>query len=91
MRTRVAAPLAANNLQLLAKGLTHVSTLSPDPTWTAWPTYALAGAAAAKNGNVAEARKACGGCHSTYRAEYRKRFRPRPIGPSDADSTSSHR
>ncbi len=79
MRLQVAAPLAQKDLTTLAASLDRAATLLPDATWTTWPAFAKAGADAARSGKIDEVRKACKGCHDTWRAKYRKDFRPRPL------------
>lgn len=79
MRQRIAGPLASNDMASLAAGLDAAARFSPDPAWTQWARYANEGAAAARQGDVATARRACKACHGHYRAEYRARYRDRPL------------
>ena len=79
MRANVATPLASNDTAALAKGLEKAASLSPDPSWIAWPTLANQGAEAAKKGDLAGTRAACKGCHDAFREAYRAKYRSRPI------------
>ncbi len=79
MRAKVAAPLAANDKEALAKGLVKAAALSPDASWASWSTIAQSGAAAARKGDITGARAACKSCHSAWRAAYKEKYRPRPI------------
>lgn len=79
MRASVAAPLAKDDTDALAAGLEKASKLSPDPTWKSWEKFALDGAAAAKKGDLTNARAACKGCHDAWREPYRAKFRSRLI------------
>jgi hypothetical protein len=75
--------LDARDLPALAKGLAHVSSFVPDPSWNAgadaWTALAEAGATAAKSGDLAAAQKACKSCHRTWRNKYKASFRLRPV------------
>jgi hypothetical protein len=79
MRRRVAGPLASADWAELAKGLEESAGFAPDPSWTAWATYATTGAKAAREGEITAVRKTCKQCHDAYRKEYRQRYRSRPL------------
>jgi hypothetical protein len=79
MRRNIGAPLASNNQAALADGLERASRLAPDPSWKSWSEIARTGAAAARRGDLAGARKACTACHDAWRAEYRAKHRARPV------------
>jgi len=81
MRARLGSSLAANNTDALAAALETTARLMPDPSWTSWGTFAKNGANAARNGDMAGARASCKGCHDAYRAQYRERYRLRPVPP----------
>lgn len=79
MRQKLAKSLAANDLPSVAKRFDGLAKLAPDPSWTSWATFAADGAAAARDGDVAAARKACSSCHSAWRKKYRAEHRTRPV------------
>jgi hypothetical protein len=79
MRANVAAPLASNDTKALANGLERAARLSPDGAWSSWASFAEAGAAAARKGDLVGARASCKGCHDAWREAYKKKFRLRPI------------
>jgi hypothetical protein len=79
MRQKLAKSLASNDLPAVAQRFDGLSRLAPDPTWTTWATFANDGAAAARAGDVAKARKACSGCHAAWRKKYRQEHRTRPV------------
>lgn len=79
MRANIGAPLAANKMAALADGLDRAATLSPDPTWSSWTTFAVNGAQAARKGDIAGARASCKGCHDAWRSAYKAKYRMRPI------------
>lgn len=79
MRKNLAKPLAANDLATVAASFDRLEKLAPETGWTSWATFAKEGAAAARDGDVAAARKACSGCHAEWRSTYRKRHRARPV------------
>lgn len=78
MRKNVAPAVTANDTQALAKAMDKLATLSPDPSWD-WADIARKSAEAARRGDMDEARKACRGCHSTLKPQWRQKFRLRPI------------
>lgn len=79
MRSRVATPLAEDNLEALAANLERTATMSPDPGWGAWPELARRAAAAAKRGDLSTTRATCKACHESFREAYRAKYRLRPV------------
>jgi hypothetical protein len=71
------------DMKALEAGLTKVPTFVPDPKWNdgdkGWSKIAKDGAAAAKAGNLEAVQQACKTCHKTWRSQYKKDFRLRPI------------
>jgi hypothetical protein len=55
----------------------------PDPKWndgdSGWTKIATAGAAAAKSGDIAAAKKECKTCHKAWRDKYKASFRMKPV------------
>jgi hypothetical protein len=94
MRESVAAPLARGDTKTIADSLRKVATSGPSE-FTTWPSIASAGATAAERGDTAALRSACNACHKAFRAEYRAKYRARPLGRGhelflgDADGSSS--
>jgi cytochrome c553 len=78
MRTSVAVQLARGDMPGLARSLEQVASLRP-PGFESWADLARRGAEAAAKGDRAAARLACDACHQTWREEYRKRYRDRPM------------
>lgn len=79
MRRKIAGPLASSDWAALARGLDESAAFVPDPSWTAWATYASAGANAARDEKLVDVRRACKQCHDAYRKEYRKLYRSRAL------------
>jgi hypothetical protein len=67
----------------LAAAFEKSAALVPDPKWndgdSGWAKIAKAGAAAAKGGDIAAAKKECKTCHKAWRDKYKKEFRTKPI------------
>lgn len=79
MRSRVATPLAEDQLEVLAANLEKTATLSPDPGWGAWPELARRAAASARRGDLNTIRATCKACHDRFREAYRAKYRLRPV------------
>ena len=83
MANHVQAALQKKDLEGVGKALQIAANSVPDPRWNqgqnGWAAIAKAGAAAAQAGNVSGVRKACKSCHETYRDDYKKQYRARPI------------
>jgi hypothetical protein len=78
MRKNVAPAVAAKDAAAPAVALERVATFSPDASWS-WAEMSRQAAAAARRGDLAEARKSCQGCHHTYKAEWNAKYRTRPV------------
>jgi hypothetical protein len=78
MRVNIAPAVAANDPQVLAKALDRLAAFSPDPSWN-WAPIAKAAAAAARRGDMTEARKSCQGCHNAYKEQWKTQFRKRAV------------
>ncbi len=77
MRINMAPALAAKDGAALARALERTATFSPDSSWQ-WATISKAAADAAKNGDIETARKSCVGCHVSFKAPYKAKYRTRP-------------
>lgn len=82
MDARLAQPLASDKLDRVVDPLETLATAEP-AGYAHWREIALRGAAAARRGELAEVRRACGDCHATHRARYRadgnRRALPLPL------------
>ncbi len=78
MRASVAAPLARGDMKTIAASLEKVATHGP-VDWKTWSEFARQGAAAAVKNDRTAIRAACNDCHNAWRAEYRARYRERPL------------
>jgi hypothetical protein len=79
MRKNVATAVAGGDTAALAKALDRVAGMAPDPSWTAWGEMSKAAAAAARGGDMTEARKSCQGCHNAFKAKWRESYRTRVV------------
>ena len=70
MSARLAQPLANDRLDRVVKPLEILAQAEP-AGYAQWNEIAGRGAAAARRGELAEVRRACGDCHATHRARYR--------------------
>jgi hypothetical protein len=70
--------MMAGDLPNIAGALDKVGKLAP-PGYSNWASIAKDGADAARAGNLAAAKRACGSCHDQYKAKYRTELRTRPI------------
>jgi hypothetical protein len=72
-----------NDAKALAAAFEKSAGFVPDPKWndgdSGWGKIAKAGAAAAKSGDVAAAKKECKTCHKAWRDKYKKEFRTKPV------------
>lgn len=80
MREKMATALAAKDAPALAAALDRMASFSPSPG-PEWKTISVTAAAAARRGDVAEARKSCQGCHAAFKVEYKQKLRTRPVVP----------
>lgn len=78
MRANVATAVAAGDTAALARALDRVATMSPNPGWQ-WVQISTTAAAAARNGDMAEARKSCTGCHNLYKEPWKASYRKRAV------------
>lgn len=78
MRRNIAPAVTAGDTEALARAMDKLATFSPDPSWE-WASMAKASAAAARRGDMDEARKACRGCHTTMKPLWRQKYRLRPV------------
>jgi hypothetical protein len=81
MRTKMAAPLAAHDLESVARGFDAIGPQAPNGGWAGWAAAAKAGAEAARKNDLSATRAACQSCHSAHREAYRKDHRSRPPPP----------
>jgi len=67
MEEHLQAALDAEDGRAIARGLTRAAKFAPEPSWNSgargWAAIADAGAKAAKDGDVAAARRSCKTCH----------------------------
>ena len=67
----------------LAEAFEKTIGFVPDPKWndgdSGWTKLSKEGAAAAKSGDIAAAKKTCKSCHKAWRDKYKKEFRLKPI------------
>jgi cytochrome c556 len=73
----------AKDGKALAAALEKSVAFVPDPKWndgdTGWTKLAREGAAAAKSGDIAAAKKSCKSCHKAWRDKYKTQFRLKPV------------
>lgn len=67
----------------LAEAFEKTVGFVPDPKWnegdSGWAKLSKEGAAAAKSGDIAAAKKTCKSCHKAWRDKYKKEFRMKPV------------
>lgn len=84
MEKNVQEPMEKKDLAKVAAALEKVAGMAPDPKWNdgdkGWSKLAKDGAAAAKKGDAAATEATCKGCHKTWRSQYKKEHRTRPVG-----------
>ena len=72
-----------SDAKALAAAFEKSVSFVPDPKWNdgdnGWTKIAQAGAAAAKGGDIAAAKKECKTCHKAWRDKYKKEFRTKPV------------
>ncbi len=83
MEQNLQKPLEAQDFAAVAKGLTRVAKLAPDPAWNSatpsWLSFTEDGIAAAKSGDEAALKQTCKGCHKVFRSKYKATFRTRSL------------
>jgi len=76
-------PIDNKDLKALEIVFERSAKLVPDPKWNegenGWAKIAQEGAAAARSGDFAQAKKQCKSCHKAWREKYREEFRTKPI------------
>jgi hypothetical protein len=78
MRKNVSPAVVAGDTAALANALDRIAKFSPDPSWS-WEEISRAAAAAARSGDMTEARKSCQACHNAYKAAWREKYRTRVV------------
>jgi len=78
MRGYLSIATSTDDARLLATALDRVALFSPDPTWS-WESIARGGAAAARHGDLAGAKKTCATCHELYKAKWRAGYRTKTV------------
>lgn len=83
MEKNMDSAVEKNDAKALAEAFEKSAGFAPDPKWndgdSGWTKIAKAGAAAAKSGDVAAAKKECKTCHKAWRDKYKKEFRTKPV------------
>lgn len=83
MEKNMDAAVEKNDAKALAAAFEKSIGFVPDPKWNegenGWEKTAKAGAAAAKSGDIAAAKKECKSCHKAWRDKYKKEFRTKPV------------
>ena len=78
MRFNMAPALAAKNAAALAAALDRSAGFAPGGNGD-WQNIAKTAAAAARAGDIEEARKSCRACHGAFKAMWREKYRLTPI------------
>lgn len=72
-----------NDGKALAEAFEKTAGFAPDPKWNeganSWSKIAKDGAAAAKGGDIAAAKKLCKSCHKAWRDKYKAEHRTKPV------------
>lgn len=83
MEKNMDANVEKNDTKALAAAFEKAAGFAPDPKWndgaSGWSKIAKEGAAAAKSGDMAAAKKTCKTCHKAWRDKYKKEFRTKPV------------
>jgi hypothetical protein len=79
MQANIGSKMADGNLKAVAEGLDKAATLSPDPSWSEWATFAKAGADAARKGDTPGTKAACKNCHDKFKQQYKEKYRTRAV------------
>jgi hypothetical protein len=87
MDANLAPALREGRMGRLVAPLQTLAAMAP-AEFTNWKATALAGAAAAAQGDRDGVRGSCGSCHDAYRAQYRAAMRARPIVAANAATRS---
>jgi hypothetical protein len=78
MDHRLSGPLTRQDFPSVARSFRDLANAEP-PGYAGWRLWAQGGAAAADREDVIGIRRACSGCHDTYRERYRRTIRARPM------------
>jgi len=79
MQANVGSKMADGDMKGVATGLDKAATLSPDASWSDWPTFAKAGADAARKNDTAGVKAACKNCHDKFKQQYKDKYRSRAL------------
>ena len=83
MEKNMDANVEKKDTKALAAAFEKAAGFAPDPKWNdgadSWSKIAKDGAAAAKSGDMAAAKKTCKTCHKAWRDKYKKEFRMKPV------------
>jgi len=83
MEENVQGPFEKKDFKKLEAAFAKVATMSPDPKWNegdkGWAKISEKAAAAAKAGDFKALRATCKSCHKTWRKQYRKQHRLKPV------------
>jgi len=83
MEKNMDPPVEKEDAKALAAAFEKSAALVPDPKWNegdnGWAKLAREGAAAAKSGDIAAAKKLCKSCHKAWRDKYKAEFRTKPV------------
>lgn len=83
MEKNMDSAVEKGDAKALAEAFEKSAGFAPDPAWNqgadSWSKIAKAGAAAAKGGDIAAAKKECKSCHKAWRDKYKKEFRTKPV------------
>ncbi|HEY0710649.1 MAG TPA: hypothetical protein VGG33_27850 [Polyangia bacterium] len=78
MDHRLSGPLSRQDYATVARSFRDLANAEP-PGYAGWRLWAQGGAAAADREDTIGVRRACSGCHDTYRERYRRTIRARPM------------
>lgn len=71
------------DMKALAAAFEKTAKFAPDAAWNtadpSWSKIALAGAEAAKKGDLPAAKAQCKSCHKAFRDKYKTSFRTKPV------------
>lgn len=78
MDHRLSGPLSRQDFPNVARAFRDLANAEP-PGYAGWRLWAQGGAVAADREDAIGIRRACSGCHDTYRERYRRTIRARPM------------
>jgi hypothetical protein len=79
MRANLGASATNGDTAAMAIALKKSAAFSPDPSMADWAKISNEGAAAAAKGDLDGAKASCKGCHDKYKADYKAKFRAKPV------------